>query len=293
MSKAKLQVHPLVVMTIADHHTRENAGQKQSKFVMGALVGTPDEVQATLPIKYSGNLEFKTEDLDEDLSLYQELKPDHTIVGWYSTAPGLKTGVVQTVTKQFTKWSKNPLYSVLEPVIKKGAIDVPLATHRVTGGKVAAIPWTLKSDASEIAAVDFAVQEADKGQAERLGESISVTKYTQLKLSIQEMMKRIALVQSYLRDIKQAKATPDQEILRDVKTLCNRLPVMNTKDFKLQYRDEQANGQVLTLVTELTEATQNLRRFIDSYVPLCQDGPSGRGGGEPMMGMLGGFGQFF
>merc|ERR1740121_2119541 len=78
-------------------------------------------------------------------------------------------------------------------------------------------------------------------------------------------MKRIALVQQYLKDIKNAKAPPDQEILRSIKTLCNRLPVMNSKHFSAQYREEQENGHVLTLVSELTEATQNMRRLIDSF----------------------------
>lgn len=277
MSKGgEFRVHPLVVIAIADHHLRENAKATGKVTAIGALVGLTGEAVATLPIVYKadkGNVQFDELDLKEDLSLYRALKPEHKIIGWYSTQSGkLEKGQLQ-MTRRFAKLGRDPVYINLDSEVRPKDIDVPIKVYREKNGKLVQIEHNLNPDISEKVAVDYAVQAQDAPDMSTEG-SIVTDKYTKLIASIQDMMRRVDFIQNYLNDIKSWNLKEDQEVLREIRTLCNRLPIMDRNEFRQHYLEEQKNGKLLRLVSDLTKATHNLCWTMDSYQPHCDTRPN-------------------
>jgi len=278
MSKGgEFRVHPLVVIAIADHHLRENARVTGTMTAIGALVGLPGEAVATLPIMYKANkgkVEFDELDLKEDLSLYRALKPEHKIIGWYSTQSGKLQKEQVHMTRRFAKLGRiEPVYINLDPEVRPKDIDVPIKVYRERKGALVQIEHNLNPDISEKVAVDYAVQAQDAPDMSTEG-SIVTDKYTKLIASIQDMMRRVDFIQNYLNDIKGWNLKEDQEVLREIRTLCNRLPIMDRNEFRQHYLEEQKNGKLLRLVSDLTKATHNLCWTMDSYQPHCDTRPN-------------------
>jgi len=295
MSKGgEFRVHPLVVIAIADHHLREKSRTKGIiTTAVGAIVGLPNEAVATLPIVYKadkGKIQFDELDLKEDLSLYRALKPDHKIIGWYSTQSGKPQKDQLHMTRMFSKLTRiESVYIKLDPEIHHKDIDVPIKVYREKGGKLIQIDHNLNPDISEKVAVDYAVQAQDAPDMSTEG-SIVTDKYTKLIGSIRDMKRRVVFIQRYLKDIKGSKVQKDQEILREIRTLCNRLPIMDRNEFRQHYLEEQKNGKLLRLVSDLTKATHNLCWTMDSYQPHCDTRPNhaelgGFGGIDMGLGM--------
>jgi len=238
MSKGgEFRVHPLVVIAIADHHLRENAKATGTMTAIGAIVGLPGEAVATLPIVYKAdegnvNVQFDELDLKEDLSLYRALKPEHKIIGWYSTQRGKLEEEQLHMTRRFAKLGRiQPVYINLDPEVRPKDIDVPIKVYREKSGMLVQIEHNLNPDISEKVAVDYAVQAQDAPDMSTEG-SIVTDKYTKLIASIQDMMRRVDFIQNYLNDIKGWNLKEDQEVLREIRTLCNRLPIMDRNEFR-------------------------------------------------------------
>jgi COP9 signalosome complex subunit 6 len=278
MSKGgEFRVHPLVVIAIADHHLRENSRTKGGTIALGAVVGLPGEAVATLPIVFKANkgkITFDDGDLKEDLSLYRALKPEHKIIGWYSTQKGKPQKEQVNMTRKFAMLSRvEPIYINLDPEVRHKDIDVPIKVYREKSGMMIQIKHNLNPDMSEKVAVDYAVQAQDAPDMSTEG-SIVTDKYTKLIGSIRDMMSRVVFIQDFLKDTKDWKGQEDQEVLREIRTLCNRLPIMDKNEFRKHYLEEQKNGKLLRLVGDFTKATHNLCWTMDSYNPHCDTRPN-------------------
>jgi len=240
---------------------------------MGAVVGLPNEAVATLPIvnkSTKGNVDFDETDLKEDLDLYRALRPNHKIIGWYSTKKAPLKENLQVTHRFKMNLCSNPIFIELDPEVRADSIDVPVKVYREADGKLLLIDHNLIPDISEKVAVDYSVQAQDAPDMSTEG-SIVIDKYQKLASSIQDMMRRINLIQAYLKDVTSRRVEANQEILREIRTLCNRLPIMDRAEFQKTYKEEQKNGKLLRMVSDLTKAHKNLCWTMDSYQPHCEN----------------------
>ena len=92
-----IEVHPLVVMNIADHLTREKYRTKGVPRVIGAILGKQEgrvvEICNTVEVRYKGKqtLQGMSDEItiDEDfmqtrINAYKTMFPDLDCLGWYS-----------------------------------------------------------------------------------------------------------------------------------------------------------------------------------------------------------------
>ena len=120
-----IQVHPLVVMNIADHLTRARYRTKTPPRVIGVILGKQEgrilEIANTIETKF----EVKGSDIliDENftqtrIAAYKTMYPDLDCLGWYSadakTGPEVKFDVpsakdVNILKNVITKFAENPL----------------------------------------------------------------------------------------------------------------------------------------------------------------------------------------
>ena len=120
-----IQVHPLVVMNIADHLTRARYRTKTPPRVIGVILGKQEgrilEIANTIETKF----DVKGSDIviDENftqtrIAAYKTMYPDLDCLGWYSadakTGPETKFDVPSTkdvniLKNVITKFAENPL----------------------------------------------------------------------------------------------------------------------------------------------------------------------------------------
>ena len=91
--ETEVEVHPVVLFSIADHYGRREEGQGR---VIGTLMGTVNgnkvEVCSCFPVPHTHTEEQVAVSTDFHatmLALHQRVEPNQQVVGWYSTGmPG-------------------------------------------------------------------------------------------------------------------------------------------------------------------------------------------------------------
>ena len=98
---------------------------------------------------------------------------------------------------------------------------------------------------------------------------------------------RVNMLQTYLADVASGKVAPNQSILREVASLCGRLPVMDPPDFFTDYNDTL----LITYLCSLTQCANSTNELLDKFSVESERGlgGGGRGGklGVRSMGNLG------
>ncbi|KAK4270462.1 hypothetical protein QN277_023498 [Acacia crassicarpa] len=117
-------VHPLVLLSVADHYHR-NYGDSKSPIerVVGVLLGT--SFQGTVEVSNSYGVPFEEDTKDPSLwflncdyaekmfSLSKKVNATEHIVGWYSTGPKLR-GIDMHIHRLFHKYVPNPVLVIVD-----------------------------------------------------------------------------------------------------------------------------------------------------------------------------------
>eukprot|EP00456_Euglypha_rotunda_P081046 TRINITY_DN7889_c0_g1_i13.p1 TRINITY_DN7889_c0_g1~~TRINITY_DN7889_c0_g1_i13.p1 ORF type:complete len:213 (-),score=44.14 TRINITY_DN7889_c0_g1_i13:11-562(-) len=137
-----IRIHPLVVMCIADHYTREKLQNKKER-AYGLLFGQQKgRVVTVYDASDLADLDFKSLELFEknDLDIYRKIYPDYECVGWYATGDKPREGdrkIHHLITKSVdqeekegaTDWrSERPMFLLLDPAPKDDR-DLPLVVY--------------------------------------------------------------------------------------------------------------------------------------------------------------------
>ena len=101
------------------------------------------------------------------------------------------------------------------------------------------------------------------------------------------------MLQKYLADVASGKVAPNQSILREVASLCSRLPVTDPSDFFTDYNDTL----LITYLCSLTKCANSTNDLLDKFAVESErsHGPGTRSHklGPRSMGLGAGGGRTF
>jgi COP9 signalosome complex subunit 6 len=196
-----------------------------------------------------------------------EAYPNYECLGWYSSGTqitqsdyvlhkqvrneGQRAIAAETqwltdsflVVVQMSKYNERPLFLLLDPSVtssKEALRDLPMTVYEevihVVGDKTTSefvkTPYTVQADEAERLTVTYCARVVN---TEESGSAI-VAQYTSLLKSVQALTQRVAILHQFLRDAQSGKinisANGDQQILRDIKGVCQRMPIMNQEKFR-------------------------------------------------------------
>ena len=125
-----IQVHPLVVMNIADHLTRARYRTKTPPRVIGVILGKQEgrilEIANTIETKFEtkagGEIVIDERFTQERIAAYKTMYPDLDCLGWYSAdaknGPDVKFDIptvqdLAILKNTITKFAENPLMLIM------------------------------------------------------------------------------------------------------------------------------------------------------------------------------------
>jgi len=284
VSTMEAHIHPLVVMSLADHHTRERLQYKKDRAV-GLLFGkqkgtivTVFESQSVGDMSPESLASFEKADLEN----FKQIYPDYECVGWYSTGGQIRpedskihTSITKGVEEEkegSTDWrSEHPMFILLDPSPKDDQRDLPLQVFeesvRIVGDKrkseFVTTPFKITSDEAERVTVVHCARviTGDEGKEQ----SAVVTPYTTLKKSTTSLNDRLRILVKFLEDVKTGKVKADQKVLRKVKALCNRLPTMNSPAFRDDFFSEYNDALLVTYLASITKSQTALSDLVEKF----------------------------
>jgi len=271
-------LHPLVLINISDHFTRTKVSSKNANpRVIGALLGV--QTGRNVEIFTSFELVFNTNEglIKLDLNYlkakqeqFRKVFPTYDFLGWYST--GIEAQVYDIdIQKQVLEFNESPLYLVLNPHVSPTAKELPITIYEselhVINDKptmmFAKTSYKIETMEAERISVDH-VAHVTPGSGDTDGSRL-ITHLTSLHNAIKMLNLRIKIIQQFLRSIQKGDIPKDHGLLRQVASLCNRLPAINTNNFKEDFLNEYNDALLITYLATITKGTSSINELVEKF----------------------------
>jgi len=109
------------------------------------------------------------------------------------------------------------------------------------------VPFKVESDDAERVTLDYCakvVQEVEEGNVSQVA-----TPFVHTNKALDSLEARVKVIVQYLSDVKSGEKTPNQQLLREIRGLCNRLPATNSESFREDYM--QVIIPIIILITQV------------------------------------------
>lgn len=284
-----IRLHPLVILSASDHFARvkmnptaDHTAHPKDVRAIGAIFGVQKgrtvEVLNSLELSFTRNenreIMFNMTAFKQDIDLYNKVYTGHECLGWYATGAAPLEGDM-ALHKQLMEYNESPLLLMFNPE-STDVKDLPMAVYQsevhIQDGKpmpvFVSLPFSVETDEAERITVDHAVRV--KEEAGTKG-SVLLPQYKSLYRAVSMMSQRIDLLHQFLTDVKSGKVKADQNTLRSVRALCNRLPSMDGPAFGREYLLEYNDTLLLTYLASMTKGVDALNTLSDKFAFAMDD----------------------
>ncbi|XP_015929153.1 COP9 signalosome complex subunit 6 [Parasteatoda tepidariorum] len=269
-----VSLHPLVIMNVSEHWTRVKAQEGAAQQVIGALIGK--QKGRNLEIENSFELVFdKIEGdviIDKDYyttkeQQFKQVFSDLDFLGWYTTGDSVNESDIK-VHKQICEINESPVFLKLNPVGRHTELPVVMyeSVIDLVNGEATMLfvelSYTLATEEAERIGLDHMARMSTNES----GESSLVAEQLQAQHSAIKMLhSRVHLILDYVRAVKDGRAAPNHEILREAYSLCHRLPVVSSDFFKEEYFNQCNDVGLMTYLGTLTKGCNTINQFVNKF----------------------------
>lgn len=274
----EISLHPLVIMNISDQYTRRKAqNDGKAERVVGGMLGTQEgrkiEVYNCFELLFKetedGSIELDIELLTTRLEAYNKIFPTFEFLGWYSSyhtdplADQLNNDL--KTHRKLLEVNENPLYLVLST--NSHGSDLPVTIYEtivqmennVTSVKFNSIPYKIETVEAERISVDHVAKNVQSTGAQ--------SAYAQNVLGIVNAVKMLRVRLQALLQIVQTRddIKKDHKFMRQLNSLCSRLPALEDQDFDSQFLQEFSESMLITQLSTITKGSSLINEMIDNF----------------------------
>jgi len=265
-------VHPLVVVNLSDHYTREKCVHKNPR-VFGVLLGQQEGRRVEISNSFEMLLvdgqidpEFMKTRQDQFFRVFE--KESCEILGWYSTGTKIMDGDIH-IHEQMETYNESPLYLMLNNEQKPSSKqqDVALSMFDTVVKIVDNKPVTsfqklnhsIATTEIERIGVDHIVHDTSGVVSQFAAHA------TTMHQSIKMLHTRISVLKNYVEAVKAGKLPADQNILKDISAVCSQLPAIDSGEFKEALFTEYNDALLLTYLATITKASSSTNEMLEKF----------------------------
>jgi len=289
-SALEIALHPLVLINISDHYTRAKyTSNERNPRVIGALLGVQSgrsvEVTNSFELVYSvvdGAVIIDVDYLKRKQEQFVTIFKNHDLLGWYSTGDECKPADIQ-IHNQFIPFNESPLYLLLDTLVSKVTSGLPVQLFeselRIINDEptllFSKVQYRIETGEAERIAVDHVARVSASGTAD--GSQLTAH-LAGMHSAIKMLHSKIKNLTAYLHAVEKGEVPADQGLLRQVATLCNLLPAIDTAAFKADFVGEYNDTLLVTYLASITKGTALTNDLVDRF-NIAYDRHSRRGRG--------------
>ena len=264
----------------------------------GRLVEVCHSFELPARCERDGRTAIDTEFMKDRIAQYQQIFANYSVVGWYCIGSEVTEEDIRMHTEVFCVLNEAPMLLLMNPSAKEGpstsqpnpgvsAVPNPsvLTTYQMelkvvdNQQKTALepVPHRYASEDSERIAVDHVMRHAIPGGGD--GTSSTTVHLGTLRRSILMLKNRLQLILAFLEATAEGKIEMDHALLRQVSSVCARLPALDSKEFSDAFAEEKNDSLVVTYLSGVTkslcsmhDAVEMFSRFSDKAVPMGSTG---------------------
>jgi len=275
-----VQLHPLVIINISDHFTRQRVVTKSPNViprVLGAVLGIQSgrniEILNSFEFVFSTTNNVITIDLDylrKKQEQFRKVFPALDFLGWYSTSSEATADDIE-IHKQILEFNESPLYLVLDTAATHHSREIPITIYESELHMIQDSPtlvfvriqnWKIETQDSERIATDHVAHVSPPGLTD-------ASQLTSHLLGIHNAIKmlsiRITIILKFLQAIKKEEIPKDHGLLRQIASLTDLLPAANSDKFREDFLTEYNDTLLVAYLATITKGTNATNELIDKF----------------------------
>lgn len=276
-------LHSLVILNISEHWTRVRAQIGKPQRVYGALLGRQKgrniELCTSFEIKMNENItnpdleQIDLEFLHTNIGQFKQVFNDLDFLGWYTTgSTPIESDIL--LHKQICSINESPVLLKLDPFGKHTDLPVYIfeSVIDLVNGEVTMLfiqlEFTLASDEAECIGVEHIAKlsNSDTMAQSTVAEHLN-TQYSAIKL----LNNRIRVIYEYVKAIKKKQLVKrNNEILRDIQSLCDRMPVMSSPNFYKEFYTLYNDVTWISYLGVITQGSNTLNQYINKFLIMYE-----------------------
>jgi COP9 signalosome complex subunit 6 len=244
---------------------------------MGALIGK----QKGRNVEISNSFELKFEVVDGEVIFnrdyyntkeiqYKQVFSDLDFLGWYTTGD-LPTENEVKIHKQICQINESSILLLLEPIATN--VDrLPITLYESistvdtvqceTNMMFVALQYTLATEEAERLGVDHVARMSNSD----IGENSAVADHLLAQHSAIKMLhSRVKLVLSYIQDVHKGTLPFNQDILREIYALSQRLPIVQNFEFREKFYTQCNEVGLIIYLGALTKGCNDVNQLVNKF----------------------------
>ncbi|VDI08383.1 COP9 signalosome complex subunit 6-like [Mytilus galloprovincialis] len=267
--------HPLVIMNISEHWTRVRAQEGKPTQVLGAVIGK----QKGRIIEVMNSFELLFDRIEDEIVInmeyyntkeeqFKQVFSDMDFLGWYTTGEQPTQSDIR-VHKQIVQINESPLFVKMNPLARKTDV-MPISIYESVIDLVnneatmlfVELSYTIATEEAERIGVDHV---ARLSSSETSDSSTVAEQLVAQHSSIKMLHSRVKIILEYIKAVESGEIPKNHDILREAYSLCYRLPVLNTPQFKEDFYNQCNDVCLMAYLGTLTKGCNTMNQFVTKF----------------------------
>eukprot|EP00123_Amoebidium_parasiticum_P001608 comp12740_c0_seq1/m.7859 comp12740_c0_seq1/g.7859 ORF comp12740_c0_seq1/g.7859 comp12740_c0_seq1/m.7859 type:complete len:313 (-) comp12740_c0_seq1:254-1192(-) len=288
VSSLQVLLHPLVLVHISDHFTRrrvQGGDGEQNPRVIGALLGTQDgrnvevfNAFELLTRVEGGELIIDPPYFQSKQEQFKQVFPTYDFLGWYCTGPDPISENMKIHKQIMQLGNENPLFLRLDSGSTTDSalpVEVLETMIEMVGGQprtlFVRVPYKIETGEAERIALDHIARTAVTNESQQNTTSQVSSHLRNQSNAVHMLYKRIKILVDYCIAVDRRELPEDASILQDIASLCNRLPVMDSPDFKQELLSEYNDVLLMTYLATITKGANAINELAGKVTAIHAD----------------------
>ncbi|ETW86316.1 hypothetical protein HETIRDRAFT_471708 [Heterobasidion irregulare TC 32-1] len=272
-------IHPLVLLSVTDHHAR-SVSKGSSKRVVGVLLGQDNG--STINVANSFGIPFEEDEKDSKtwfldhnyidgmFDMFKKVNARERMIGWYHTGPKLRASDLE-INDLFRKFIARPVMVIVD--VRPQTVGIPtdayFAVEEIkddgteTRSTFLHAPSAIEAEEAEEIGVEHLLRDIKDSTTTTLA-----TRVSEQLASLRGLQSRIADIQKYLADVAAGAMPVNHQIVYHLQDALNLLPDLSDPALTSSFAASTNDELLVVYLSSLLRAVIALHALVDNKASI-------------------------
>ncbi|TFK36457.1 maintenance of mitochondrial structure and function-domain-containing protein [Crucibulum laeve] len=272
-------VHPLVLLSVTDHHAR-SVSRNSHKRVVGVLLGQDNG--KTINVANSFGIPFEEDEKDSKTwfldhnyiegmyDMFKKVNARERMIGWYHTGPKLRASD-QEINDLFKRYIARPVMVIVD--VRPQTVGIPtdayFAVEEIkddgteTRKTFLHVPSAIEAEEAEEIGVEHLLRDIKDSTTTTLA-----TRVSEQLASLRGLQSRLSDVQKYLVDVSEGKMPVNHQIVYHLQDALNLLPDLSDPMTTQSFASSTNDQMLVVYLSSLLRAVIALHALVDNKASI-------------------------
>ncbi|KAF5323934.1 hypothetical protein D9611_008354 [Ephemerocybe angulata] len=279
LSGTTVIVHPLVLLSVTDHHAR-SVSRNSQKRVIGVLLGQDNG--KTINVANSFGIPFEEDEKDSKTwfldhnyiegmyEMFKKVNARERMIGWYHTGPKLRASD-QEINDLFKRFIARPVMVIVD--VRPDTVGIPtdayFAVEEIkddgteTRKTFLHVPSAIEAEEAEEIGVEHLLRDIKDSTTTTLA-----TRVSEQLASLQGLQSRLRDIQLYLADIANGDMPVNHQVVYHLQDALNLLPELGGREMTESFAASTNDQMLVVYLSSLLRSVIALHALVDNKATI-------------------------